>query len=108
METKLLAAHVASDDGILLIDVLQIGTQRWLVPEWFEWRERKEQTPAIAIRLDGLAYQHHGVGAADLTVNVTIPKAVLTGQSQQIAGRTVEVVLGPSDRFGRIPFRRTS
>ncbi len=36
-EPRVLVAHVASDGGILLIDVLQVGPlEHWLVPEWLD------------------------------------------------------------------------
>lgn len=106
-EPRVLVAHVASDGGILLIDVLQVGPlEHWLVPEWLEWPDKALQTPARAIRLEGLAYQPHGIGAADLTINSQVPKAVLDGQSRQIAGREVEVLEGPHPRLPVLPLRR--
>lgn len=103
MTVKFLVAYVASDDGILLMDVLQIGDERWLVPEWLEWLDEQLQTPAIAIRLDQLPHQKTPHLGADITVNVSVPKAVLTGEALHVAGIPVEVVRGPSPRFGKIP-----
>lgn len=103
MKPKYLVALVCTDGGLVKIDVLKTGPlEHWLVPEWLESGDRKFQTPARAIRLEGLAHQHAGPGLVDITVNTPIPTAVLEGQSQQIEGREIEVLTGPSPRFGKL------
>lgn len=104
MEPEYLVALVCTDGGLVKIDVLKTGPlEHWLVPEWFESGDRKFQTPARAIRLEGLAHQHAGPGLVDITVNTPIPTAVLEGQSRQIEGREIEVLEGASPRFGKLP-----
>mgnify|MGYP006951119562 CR=1 FL=1 len=105
---KLLVAHLASDDGIFLIDVLQTEADLWLVPQWFDSEDGKYQTPARAIRLDFIAHQKSGIGGADITVNSTIPKSVLAGPDVSAGGTEYEVVTGISARFGWLAKRQLS
>jgi len=107
MEPQYLVAMIITDGGIVQIDVLKTAPlEHWLVPEWLEWPERQLQTPARAIRLEGLQFQTGGPGLVDLTVNMPIPKDVLDGRSRRIGEREIEVIEGPSPRFGALPIPR--
>lgn len=103
----LLAAHLRSGDSVLLIDVLQTSDGLWLVPEWLESKEQGLQTPARAIRLDGLQHQMVGVGGADITVNQEIPKDILEGRATSAGGVDYDVVDGAT-HFGWLPLRHVS
>lgn len=98
MQPKLLMAYVAIENAILTADVLQIGDELWLVPEWFVAQNGQWTTPARAIRVDGLQHQLSEGPERVLTLEYPMPKAVLDGTATD----GYEVVQGPSDRFGWI------
>lgn len=102
MEAKLLVAHVRVDDSILTADVLQVGAELWLVAKWIELPGGSGRTPGRAIRMDPAQVQRPGALGADLVLNQRVPRAVLDGRT---AGG-LEVVEGPSDRFGLFPNQR--
>lgn len=108
MEAKLLIAHVACENEILTADVLQIGGELWLIPQWLETQDGQWRTPERAIRVDSLPHQMEGVRGADMTLNSTIPKSVIDGLTSHSGGVEYETVRGPSDRFGWISARRAN
>lgn len=100
-----LSAYVPTDEAIILIDVLQLRGELWLVPEWYEWPDKQLQTPAVAVRLDGHPFQRSAPGAADLTVNNQVPTAVLRGEPTPEQSQRFQVIVGPSDHFGKLPMK---
>lgn len=106
MEPKLLIAHVGCGNEILTADVLQLGSELWLVPQWLVSLDGQRQIPARAIRVDGLPHQRSGAFGADLTLNDPIPTDVLHGDAVSGEGRQYEVLVGPSDHFPEVAVRR--
>lgn len=105
-DPQYLSAHVATEKGILTVDVLSIRGELWLVPEWLEWPDIQMQSPAVAIRLDLVPHQRTGIGGVDITVNASIPQAVLDGLVQPSEAAPWVVIHGPSDHFGKLPMRQ--
>lgn len=108
MEPKLLIAHIASGNAIFTADVLQLGSELWIVPEWIESPDGRWRTPARAIRMDVLAHQRSGAHGADLTLNETLPRSVLDGHTSYAEGKQYQVIEGPSDHFGPIHWRKAT
>jgi len=106
MEPKLLIAHVACEDAILTADVLQIGAELWLIPQWLETQDGQWRTPERAIRVDLLPHQMSGAHGSDMTLNSTMPRSVIDGLTSHAEGVEYETVRGPSDHFGWIAARR--
>lgn len=104
---KLLVAHVGSDEGIFIADVLQTEGELWLVAEWLETQDRQWRTPRRTIRVTEWVHQRLAEGPVDLVLD-PIPKAVLDGHADTDAGVQYVVLEGPSDRFGWLPVPRTN
>jgi hypothetical protein len=90
INSPILKALVGSDAGLLAIDVIEFDNGLWLVTEWLENRDIGWQTPARIIRMDTIPHQkcnpaphNHG---ANFVVNVSIPKAILSGADPTQAG----------------------
>lgn len=76
-----LKALVGNDHGLFTIDVIEYEGGLWLVTEWLDNKALGWTTPARIIRMDTIPHQIastrlHG---EDFVVNVSIPKAILTG-----------------------------
>lgn len=105
-ESRLLAAYVRVENDLLIADVLQLGTELWLVTEWNETQDGRWQSPARAIRIDQLPHQMELVQGADLVLNATLPKAAFDPSGPPPTGIPCVERQEAVDRFGWLPTRR--
>ena len=70
---------VGNEDGLYRVDVIEFEGGLWLVPEWLDNKAQGWTTPARIIRLDTIPHQRVEGMDYHFVVNVSIPKAILTG-----------------------------
>ena len=101
---QIMQTLMATDDDsgeVLLVDTISYEGKLWIVPHWLAARELGWQMPERIVCMDGLNYQ--GMGESDhpaaYLLNDPIPKSVLDGKTDTVAGHKYVVVERPDIRI---------
>ena len=98
---------VPSDDGtIYKVDTVEHEGHFWIVPEWLEIREEKLIMPARIIQIDSLDHQKTEIYGCQFVVTYSIPKSVLSGETQTAEGVDYVVEERPHIHFDSDEFRK--
>lgn len=105
-EPELLTGMIPTNEGLVVIDALQIGLQIWRVPSWRLSPDGRMQWPERAIRADTLGCQRGNVLGHQFLLAQPIPTTVLDGHTSLGPHGEYEVVEEPDTQAWSIPVRK--